>query len=401
MFSTQLQKELMAVNESLLIYPSLQPNSGNECNPTETDAGNISRTHPPLLTPLQAQEMLATVASVGILLKKSVPNANTWWTKEIENLFKKRNHARNQWMRKRGILDAEARKKEYKAIEKEFNMKQTAAANQSFREFFKESSAEGPFALYYKVVVGKISPPTAIVDTAGSDGTVIGALRAQAEKMFPQTEDSFYTQFPTPSSILPDEPLVTIKEAKQCLEKMARNKAPGYDLLTSEMLSAAGADYLTSLVNLYNDCLTNGEFPQLWKKAVAAIVPKTGKTDMADLKSYRPVSLLPILGKLLDNLMKNRLNHFLESRQLLMPNQYGFRQQKSTVAAIEEAVAFIEKDRKHKHVLCIALDISAAFDTAKHSVIAEQLNRFQVPNNLQRLLSYRQISRISKWIMRV
>ncbi|CAM9823306.1 unnamed protein product, partial [Heterosigma akashiwo] len=56
-------------------------------------------------------------------------------------------------------------------------------------------------------------------------------------------------------------------------------------------------------------CLKIGYFSVLWKRVFLSVLPKPGKNDYSILKSYRPITLLPVLGKGFEKLLLERLNH--------------------------------------------------------------------------------------------
>jgi len=89
------------------------------------------------------------------------------------------------------------------------------------------------------------------------------------------------------------------------------------------------------------------------------VIPKAGKSDMASPKSYRPISLLPALGKALENLIiqdietETGINDFRQ--------QHGFVPGRSTITALKELNAWVEKSTC-RYVFGVFLDITSAFD---------------------------------------
>ena len=73
---------------------------------------------------------------------------------------------------------------------------------------------------------------------------------------------------------------------------------------------------------IYKNCIDNGIFPDLWKKS--NIVPVHKKGDKQLLQNYRPVSLLLILGKILEKIMFISIFECLQENNLLCENQSGF-----------------------------------------------------------------------------
>ncbi|GFU90599.1 RNA-directed DNA polymerase from mobile element jockey [Trichonephila clavipes] len=94
-------------------------------------------------------------------------------------------------------------------------------------------------------------------------------------------------------------------------------------------------------------------FPNAWKTAVIIPILKPGKNPKL-AESYRPISLLPILSKLAEKIISTRLNAFLESENILVPEQHGFRPRLSTSHQLLRVVEYI-KDAfdRNQHVAAV------------------------------------------------
>ena len=137
-----------------------------------------------------------------------------------------------------------------------------------------------------------------------------------------------------------------------------------------------------------NRCLDAGYFPKPWKAAVVKIIPKPGRDDYTSLSSFRPIGLLPVFGKLLEKLFVRRLTFAAQTQQLWSQQQYGFRQQMSTVDALRTLTQKIADAKQRKqHVIGVSLDIKAAFDNAWWPALHDRLRRTQCPTNVHRLIT--------------
>ena len=87
---------------------------------------------------------------------------------------------------------------------------------------------------------------------------------------------------------------------------------------------------------LINSCFTYGIFPNKLKLAKVVPVFKKGPFNM--LTYYRPISLLPTLSKLIERLICNRLLSFFTRNNTVVPTQYGFRHNRSTIHAILDLI---------------------------------------------------------------
>ena len=69
--------------------------------------------------------------------------------------------------------------------------------------------------------------------------------------------------------------------------------------------------------------MKSSRYPFIWKRS--NIIPVHKKNDKQLVKNYRPISLLPIFGKIFEKIIFDRLYNFLSQEELLNPNQSGFR----------------------------------------------------------------------------
>ena len=109
--------------------------------------------------------------------------------------------------------------------------------------------------------------------------------------------------------------------------------APGRDGIPPRMFRKCLFTLLPWLVQLFSACLQCGYHPREWRTARVLALRKPGKDDYSIPRSYRPISLLPALGKIMETLISRRLSRCLESRRLLSPYQFGFRAGKEIMEA--------------------------------------------------------------------
>jgi len=125
--------------------------------------------------------------------------------------------------------------------------------------------------------------------------------------------------------------LATMTEVKNEI-KNNRNpqKAPGFDLITGDVLQQLPRKAIVKITNLINAAFRLKYVPRLWKVAEVIKIPKPGKPPH-EAASYRPISLLPVMSKLFEKLLIKRLKPIIERKDLIPNHQFGFRSKHSTI----------------------------------------------------------------------
>ena len=170
-------------------------------------------------------------------------------------------------------------------------------------------------------------------------------------------------------------------EIENLIRKVNISKSSGITLLSSRLLKESFLALCDKLTYLFNLSIKQCIFPTQWKKALIIPIPKTA--DPQKVENYRPISLLPLPGKILEKLVHKQLSLHLEDNEYLSDNQFGFRKQRSTTHAISQLLNQIYTNiNKSAITAAIYIDFSKAFNCVQHSTLVDKLSEFNISKNV-------------------
>ena len=183
--------------------------------------------------------------------------------------------------------------------------------------------------------------------------------------------------------------LYSITFSQDDIAKMIQNldsgKAHGHYNISIHMLNIYGSAIYKPLAIILKQLVDTGISPSEWKKG--NIVPIHKKSDKQTLKNYRPVSLLPICGKILEQLMFNEMFKLFIENELILSNQSGFKPGDSCVNQLVSIKHEIYESFEDSHEdRGIFLDISEAFEKVWHDRILFKSTQNGISGNLLKFL---------------
>jgi hypothetical protein len=178
-----------------------------------------------------------------------------------------------------------------------------------------------------------------------------------------------------PQSAPPIKPF-SPNDLKYQIQKYSKNKFPGHDLITAEVVKCLPKRAIVHITHIFNSIIRLSYFPLLWKFSTIIMIQKPNKP--ADTTSfYRPISLLPFLAKILEKLILKRILPIISDKKVLPDYQFDFRSSYSTTHQLNRVVDAISFSLKKK-LFCTAafLDISQAFNRVWHDGLLHKLKIF-------------------------
>jgi hypothetical protein len=172
--------------------------------------------------------------------------------------------------------------------------------------------------------------------TVGNIEKLVGENGAQAttseEKRNMQAKISFPVQNPAPyrssNMATADSVEVTPDSISKALKSSANGKAAGPDGVTDELLRYLDQVTPGFMVEIIQASFRVGYHPKVWREAKGVVIPKPGKDDYSKAKSYRTISLLNVMGKILEKVVADCLNDHMEKRGGFHPGRLEAGQRK-------------------------------------------------------------------------
>ncbi|GBM07978.1 Putative protein in type-1 retrotransposable element R1DM [Araneus ventricosus] len=310
-----------------------------------------------------------------------LPNPN-WWTQELEMEKKRLRALRRRVQRAR----SEERIKCYIVESKEkakYKKKIKRTRTQGWRNFCE--GASNPYGKHYKAAFRRAVFPSqlAILENNQPTGSLTSIAERFLDEMFPHPSSP--ANDATTQSQNPDDPPFTKKEVTYVIKNIPAGKAPGIDGIDNLIIKILHSKYPYLLTSFFNKCLDIGVFPDLYKLGNIVFFLKQGK-EPTHPSSYRPISLLPAIGKVLERLLTQRLTYHLEKTGHLSNKQFGFREGKSVDTALESLLSRIKEARATaKHSIVLSIDIKGAFDNLHHDAILTAIRDSPCPANIQKV----------------
>ena len=152
------------------------------------------------------------------------------------------------------------------------------------------------------------------------------------------------------------------------------------------MLKNLPPQFIIIIKELFEKSINSGQLPNTWKHAIITLIPKPNK-DHQTVTGFRPISLLSCLSKLLERIINIRLSEYLEKNNLIMPEQCGFRKNRSTIDNLLRFSSDIYKTniRPNKSEILISciLDIEKCFDKIWINGLKYKIQNLDINSNIK------------------
>ena len=172
---------------------------------------------------------------------------------------------------------------------------------------------------------------------------------------------------------------------KEAINQLKNNKATGPDLLRNEMFKSGQHVLIKPICKLFNLVYRSGHYPESWSEGRIISIHKKG--DRYNPANYRGITISSSLGKMFNSILNRRLYSFLDSRNIICPEQIGFRKKHRTADHLFILKNLIAKYKKNRKPLYIAfIDFQKAFDTVWHQGLLYKLLQIGVSSKFYNII---------------
>lgn len=285
--------------------------------------------------------------------KKSKPAA--WWTQECKDAYKtylaSRQLAHNLTPEKKAFLTTVRKaKKEY------------------WRRIIDNAESD---AALYKVIGWHKQAPSLKAPPLVVNGRTIEDTLEKAEVLRDEILDRFSASDDLPDyqienfpgiTYLPWEQTISLEEVERCTIGVS-STSPGTDRVTVRLLKACWETIKGPLHGLFSRCLELSFFPNTWKNAEVAMIPKVGKKDKTSVRSWRPIALLSCISKGFERIISKRIAWTALIHGVLSKQHGGALPKRSAMDLVASYTHDVEKAiEKGYQVTMVTLDVQGAFD---------------------------------------
>ena len=169
---------------------------------------------------------------------------------------------------------------------------------------------------------------------------------------------------------------ITEHQVKKIVRDIKIFKSCAIDNMSSRVLKDAFLILVPEITYLFNLCIELGDIPSSWCHGNISPIPKT-KSNSTKPKDWRPITQIPLPGKLLEKIIHDQVYSYFSNNNLLSPQQYGFRPGMSTSQAIFDVLKILYSNWNDSLFSgCIFVDFSRAFETIDHNIFISKLKLY-------------------------
>lgn len=330
-----------------------------------------------------------TEAVFGLTPKaKPSPYAKRWWTTDLTRLRQAYTFWRNQARARRRMRQTSPElEQRARNAAKEYHDAIRRQKSSHWNDFLADDANIWQATKYLQTGSGTMGDKVPPLTRA--DGSVTEGKEEQAQTLlatfFPPLPERIEDEGQRPQRAPVQMPDLTMEEVEQKVLSAKPWKAPGEDGLPAMVWKQLWPVVKDRVLHLFQTSLRDGDIPSQWRNAKIIPLKKPGKSDYTLAKSWRPISLLSTLGKILEAVIAERLSYSVETFGLLPGNHFGARKRRST----EQALLLLQEQiykawRARKVLSLVSFDVKGAYNGVFKDRLLQRLRARGIPDAVVR-----------------
>ena len=212
------------------------------------------------------------------------------------------------------------------------------------------------------------------LDISNHFNSYFSEIGTKLSNQIPPSSKSFTDYLLPPPACNFEFSTVDENDVLKVINSLKSKSSSGIDSMSTKLSKSIKVKVSPILTLIFNQSIMAQTFPN--RLTIAKVVPVYKKGDPMCFENYRPISLLPTISKVFERLLHNQMTYYLETNQLIIPNQFGYRRGHSTELASATLVERIHNLMDKKlDTIGIFMDLSKAFDTIDHKILLKKLKQ--------------------------
>jgi ribonuclease HI len=279
-----------------------------------------------------------------------------WFNKEIMEAKRQLNRIKSRHHR----LDTDETFEELRFARRQYNKLVKRLKWETWQTFCNSTETMEKMARLCKIVQRRENHTLELAEPKDSPERLVEDL---VNEHFPDNQDVVEHAYDPRDWSMASIPFVDTEKTAAAFQSFHNFKAPGPDTIPPIAYKHLNYLMLHRITQCFKASLTMGYTPKVWRKSNVVFIPKPGKDNYSNVRSFRPISLSNFIFKALERVVLWHLEATALVRNPLNKNQNAFRKGRSTETALTCMVDKLESAVKNKkYALGVFLDIQGAFD---------------------------------------